>query len=160
MGDIWVHCRDIFNPINVKSGLQGMNGQPNVVSMRKLLAYLFQHLIDCYYLLIIKCDVSQGITHKAYFFNLLDWLEFISYDAGPGQIMLREQNFYEAFDSGYMPQERSIQEKTSLLFKMFEEQVQVLISNRESMIRAQREEFEVFMQTTFVVDQSSMRFIP
>ena len=87
MGDIWVHCQDIFNPINVKSGLQGMNGQPNVVSMRKLLAYLFQHLIDCYYLLIIKFDVSQGITHKAYFFNLLDWLEFIAYDAGPGQIM-------------------------------------------------------------------------
>lgn len=33
MGDIWVRSQGIYNPINVKSGLQHMRGQPNVVSM-------------------------------------------------------------------------------------------------------------------------------
>lgn len=51
MGDIWVRSSSIYNPINIKSGLMGMNGQPNLVSMQKLLNYLFNHWIDAYYLL-------------------------------------------------------------------------------------------------------------
>ena len=82
MGDIWVHSQGIFNPINVKSGLQGMNGQPNLVSMQKLLDYILKRWIDSYYLLIIKFDVSAQPTHKAYLVDVLDWTEFIAYDAG------------------------------------------------------------------------------
>ena len=159
MGDIWVYSRDIFNPVNVKSGLQARNGQPNVVSMQKLLNYLFQYWIDSYYLLIVKFDVSETLTHKAYLFDLLDWLEFVAYDAGPGQIMLREQNFYDAIDSGYIPPKRSIQEKTTVLFNLFEEQLQALIVNRERRLNSQREFLEKFLDTRFTVDQSCMRFV-
>lgn len=97
MGDVWVYSNDVFNPINVKAGLQGMKGQPNLVSMQKLLDYIFKTWIDSYYLLIIKFHVKDGITHKTYLVDLLDWTEFITYNAGPGQIMLCEREFYEAF---------------------------------------------------------------
>ncbi len=159
MGDIWVHSQGIFNPVNVKSGLQARNGLPNVVSMQKLLNYLFQHLIDSYYLLIIKFNVSNDITHKAYLFDLLDWTEFITYDAGPGQIMLREQDFYDAFDSGHIPEEQSIQAKTRSLFALFEAQVRVLITNREARVEGQRDMLNEFLRTEFVVNQSNMRFV-
>ena len=160
MGDIWVPSRDIFNPVNVKSGLQGQKGQPNVVAMRKLLNYLFQQWIDSYYLLMVKFSITEGISHKAYLFDLLDWLEFIAYDAGPGQIMLREQDFYDAFDAGHQPLVRSIQEKATALFELFEEQVQVLINNRLERLHNQRQQLTAFLRADFAVNQSGMRFVP
>ena len=160
MGDIWVQSRGIFNPVNVKSGLQGRKGQPNVVSMRKLLNYLFQHWIDSYYLLMVKFSIAEEISHKTYLFDLLDWLEFIAYDAGPGQIMLREQEFYDAFDAGHQPRARSIQEKATVLFELFEEQVQVLIDNRLERLHNQRQQLAIFLNNDFAVNQTSMRFAP
>ena len=160
MGDIWVRSRDIFNPVNVKSGLQGQRSQPNVVSMRKLLNYLFQHWIDSYYLLMVKFSVSDGISHQAYLFDLLDWLEFIAYDAGPGQIMLREQEFYDAFDAGHTPPALTIQQKASALFRLFEEQVQVLIDNRRERLQTQKGLLDEFLSAGFAVNQAGMRFVP
>ena len=137
MGDIWVRSGSIYNPINVKSGLQDMRGQPNVVSMEKLLNYLFRCWIDSYYLLIVKFDISKrsDITHETYFFDLLDWTDFVTYDAGPGQIMLKEQDFYDAYDSESAPPRRSMQEKVDRLFGLFEQQVEALFQNRRRRLR-------------------------
>ena len=158
MGDIWVRSEGIFNPVNVKSGLQSRRGQPNVVSMRKLLNYLFRHWIDSYYLLMVKFSVSDRISHQAYLFDLLDWLDFVNYDAGPGQIMLREQEFYDAFDAGHLPPAGSIQQKTAALFRLFEEQVQVLIDNRRERLRSQKELLDAFLSAAFAVNQAGMSF--
>lgn len=76
MGDVWAYSGGIYNPINIKSGLQDMRGQPNVVSMQKLLNYIFRQWIDSYYLLILKFDIS-ALTHVAYLIDLLDWLDFV-----------------------------------------------------------------------------------
>ena len=160
MGDIWVHSEGIFNPINVKAGLQGMKGQPNVVSMQKLLDYLMRQWIDSYYLLIVKFDLSKETTHRLYLVDLLDWTEFITYDAGPGQIMLREQEFYEKYDTGYAPTPRSIIEKAEALFELFEDQVKALISNRKGRLTRQRSMLDAFQQMEFMVDQSRMNFVP
>ena len=160
MGDVWVFSREIFNPVNIKSGLQGMKGQPNLVSMQKLLDYIFKGWIDSYYLLIIKFSVDDVISHKAHLVDLLDWTDFIAYDAGPGQIMLREQDFYEAFESGHTPAERPIASKVESLFTRFEEGVRSLFSNRQQRLERQREQFDGFSDGPFVVDQSEMRFVP
>ena len=162
MGDIWVHSRGIYNPINIKSGLQDMRGQPNVVSMEKLLNYLFSQWIDSYYLLVVKFDTSvrTNITHRTYFFALLEWTEFITYDAGPGQIMLKEHDFYEAYDSGSNPPRRSIPDKVSFLLDLFEQQLEALFENRRKRLSRQRGRLERFRGAGFVVDQSQMRFVP
>lgn len=160
MGDVWVHSNDMFNPINVKAGLQAMSGQPNLVSMQKLLDYIFKAWIDSYYLLIIKFDIGDAITHKAYLVDLLDWTDFIAYDAGPGQIMLRERDFYDAFESGHAPTDRSIGTKVENLFARFEEGVRSLFTNRQQRLERQRKLFEGFSEKSFIVDQSGMRFVP
>ena len=159
MGDIWVRSEGIFNPVNVKSGLLGSKGQSNVVSMQKLLDYIFKGWIDSYYLLIVKFDVSAPITHRTYLVDLLDWTDFIAYDAGPGQIMLHEQDFYNAFDAGSLPPAKSIIEKTEALFRLFEDGVERLLSNRQERLARQRRVFENFLGGKFTVDQSGMRFV-
>lgn len=159
MGDIWINSEDIFNPVNVKSGLQDMNGQPNVVSMQKLLNYVFHRWIDSYYLLIIKFDVSARISHKTYLIDLLDWIDYITYDAGPGQIMLKEREFYVAYDSAVMPPKRSIGSKVSSLFELFEQQTTTLLSNRLRRLNRQKKQLEQFSNEQFVVDQSQMNFV-
>lgn len=159
MGDIWVRSEGIFNPVNVKSGLLGSKGQPNVVSMQKLLDYIFKGWIDSYYLLIIKFDTSSRITHQTYFVDLLEWTDFIAYDAGPGQIMLHEQDFYNAVDDGLIPPARSIIEKTETLFRLFEGGVERLLANRQDRLARQRKVFDNFLVGKFTVDQSGMRFV-
>ena len=160
MGDIWVRSNGIYNPINIKSGLQNMRGQPNVVSMQKLLDYILKRWIDSYYLLIIKFDLSRNITHKLYFIDLLNWLDFITYDAGPGQIMLREQELYEEIDSKRKRQEnKNIFEKVEILFDLFERQLKALFTNRQQRISRQRELSQEFRHSNFIVDQTSMEFV-
>lgn len=159
MGDIWIASEGIFNPINIKSGLQDMSGQPNLVSMQKLLDYLFRRWIDSYHLLIIKFSLSPEITHRVFFVDLLDWLDFVNYDAGPGQIMLREHDFHEAYEAGHQPPSRTISEKVNSLFEMFERQLEVLFENRKRRLERQRVLLDTFHSTGFAVDQSEMRFL-
>ena len=160
MGDVWLRSGAMFNPINIKSGLRDPAGQPNLVAMQKLLDYLFRRWIDSYYLLIIKFSIDPAVTHRVVLVDLLDWLEFVTYDAGPGQIMLREADFYRAHDEGYRPPTRTIVEKVETLFRMFEAQLQVLFENRRRRLERQHRLLEEFPGTAFVVDQSSMRFLP
>ncbi len=159
MGDIWAYSGGIYNPINIKSGLQNMKGQPNIVSMQKLLNYVFNKWIDSYYLLIIKFDLSE-LTHVAHLVDLLEWTDFVTYDAGPGQIMLREQEFYDAVNSGHVPPKRSVPEKAEILFRLFERKMTDLFLNRQQRLERQRSMLDEFMQSDFVVDQATLRFVP
>lgn len=159
MGDIWVRSQGIYNPVNVKSGLQGMRGQPNVVSMQKLLDYILNRRIDSYYLLIVKFDLSANISHKSYFIDMLDWIDFVTYDAGPGQIMLREQDLYDELDAERVPASRIIFEKVDALFDLFERQLQALFANRQERLSRQRALSRQFQNAPFAVDQSRMKFV-
>lgn len=158
MGDIWIGSGGIFSPVNIKSGLQDMSGQPNLVSMQKLLDYLFRRWIDSYYLLIIKFSLTPEVTHRTFFVDLLDWLDFANYDAGPGQIMLREHDFYRAYDAGHRLPTKTISQKVEYLFSMFERQLEVLIENRKRRLERQRELLRDFHSTRFAVDQGEMHF--
>lgn len=96
MGDLWIQSCGIWNPVNVKSGDAGRQGRPNVVSVRKLLSALMDHQIDSYYILTMKVDgtSSSGFTPRVYMADILEHLDCLSFDAGPGQLMLVESSFY------------------------------------------------------------------
>ena len=160
MGDIWLYSQSVYNPVNIKSGLQHMNGQPNLVSMQKLLDYILRRWIDSYYLLIVKFDISPPVTHNAYFVDMLDWTEYITYDAGPGQLMLKERQFYDAYHSGLVPQRRSLPEKVEILFALFERQLESMFANRKARLQRQRELLSRFDDSSSIVNQSEMEFIP
>jgi hypothetical protein len=161
MGDVWIRSSDMYNPVNVKAGEQGKKGQPNLVSMQKLLDYIFKRWIDSYYLLIVKFRLDQPIQHNVYLIDLLDWLDFVAFDAGPGQIMLRENDFYSAYESGNQPPACTIAAKVEKLFARFEEAIRNLLNNREKRLQRQRSLFKSFsMADDFTVDQSGMHFVP
>lgn len=130
MGDIWIHSSGIFNPLNVKSGESGKNGQPNMVSLKKLLRALSNGQIDSYYLLIIKFDFTW---HEAvvYLTDILDVLDFTHFDSGPGQLMLKEARFYTSMDAGYRAPHLTISQKISELLKVLEDGDRRLLINRE-----------------------------
>ncbi len=159
MGDVWVHSERMFNPINIKSGLQDMNGQPNLVSMQKLLDYILNRRIDSYYLLIIKFSLTPPLSHKTFLIDVLDWIDFITYDAGPGQIMLRERDFYEAHEAGYDVPDRSLPAKAEILFDLFERKLEDLFANRRTRLHRQKTLLQSFRNTDFTVDQSAMSFV-
>ena len=151
----------MYNPVNVKAGEQMKNGQPNLVSMQKLLDYILKRWIDSYYLLIVKFHLGSPIEHKAYLIDLLDWLDFAAFDAGPGQLMLREGDFYEAYESGAKPDALNISAKVEKLFIRFEEGVRSLFENRKRRLAGQRRLFQSFNAAGNVtIDQSSLRFVP
>lgn len=160
MGDVWVNGNGIFNPVNVKAGLRDMNGQPNLVSMQKLLDYIFYRWIDSYYLLIVKFQLEPAIEHEVVLVDLLDWVDYITYDAGPGQIMLRERDFFSAVRTGVRPASRTMGEKVDALFRKFEDGVESLARNRKNRLERQRKQFLGFGVERFVVDQSTLRFSP
>lgn len=157
MGDVWIKSGGIYNPLNVKAGEAGKNGQPNMVSLTKLLDALIDHEIDSYYLLIVKmrlrslpaaAEVDDSelqpdtIVPNVYLVDMLDWLSFVTFDAGPGQTMLKEKSFYEAADAGHVPAERTLSEKVSSLIDLLEDGDRRLIKNRADKMDRLRTEFQ------------------
>jgi hypothetical protein len=88
MGDLWLKDKGIYHPINVKTGIVGAEGQPNLVSLKKVLAAIMARQIDSYYLLIVKMQIgAKAILPAIYFIDMLDWLDYVTFDSGPGQMI-------------------------------------------------------------------------
>lgn len=139
MGDIWIYSNGMYNPVNVKAGEYGTGGQPNLVSLTKLIDGLVRRQIDSYYLLFVKAE-RQGalLVPHVYLVDMLDYLDFVTFDAGPGQTMLRERQFFDAVMTGYEPPSLSIAEKLERLFGMLEDGDARLIRNRMTKMERMR----------------------
>lgn len=171
MGDVWVRNNaKIWHPLNVKTGLVGSEGQPNLVSLKKLLAALLDRQIDAYYLLFVKFAVDTS-RHTATPFvlltDLLDWLAFdantfIAFDSGPGQLMLRAKAFFKAVSEGNLPPKgQFMQTKLEALFGLYEDGERRLRENREKAFCAFRERFAQFQQVPapFAVDPQAQNLL-
>ena len=93
MGDLWLLSSGIYNPINVKAGVLGVGGQPNLVSLAKLTSAMLDHIVDCYYLLFVKFTDAAPPEVDVELINLLDYLDYVHFDSGTGQMMLRADRF-------------------------------------------------------------------
>lgn len=62
----------------------------------------------------------------------MDYLDFMAFDSGPGQIMLRERLFYDFMQSNSTPPARSTDEKIALLFSLLEKADERLMKNRQN----------------------------
>lgn len=98
MGDTWIRDHGIFHPVNVKTGLVGSESRPNIVSLKKVATALAERRIDSYWLLFVKVDVraASGPTAHVDLVNLFDFLDYVAYDAGTGQMMLKAKEFIAA----------------------------------------------------------------
>lgn len=131
MGDVWLDQKGVCSPINVKTGIMGREGQPNLVSLKKLIRALLENQIDSYYLLMIKFDLSKKRPQcTTYFVDMLDCLNFVTYDAGPGQAMLKADQFFSHMSSRASAPNLSLNQKMRKLLKLLKEGHQRLIKNR------------------------------
>jgi hypothetical protein len=148
MGDLWVYSNNMYNPVNIKSGIT-TNGNPNVVSLGKLIRALFAHQIDSYYLLIVKTPLVDGsivgTTPKVFLIDLLDYLDFINFDAGPGQTMLKEKELYAELLKDTPPPILNTEQKVQKCMEILEDGFQRLIANREISLAGYRDSFSTFV---------------
>jgi len=130
MGDLWLLDDGIYHALNVKTGVVGAEGQPNLVSMKKLLLGIVQRQIDSYYLLYVKMAIISGaIAPSVYFFDMLDWLDYATFDSGPGQIMLKAKPFFTHYKPKSI-QDRNIKKKVTRLLALYEDGERRLRENR------------------------------
>jgi hypothetical protein len=161
MGDIWLMSGSprIYNPINVKAGIAGTGGQPNMVSLEKLTQALLNHLIDSYWLLLLRFAIdSTGAKARIKLVNILDYLDFMHFDAGPGQMMLRNDRFYAHLEQGGEANSLSLGDAVERLLTLRREGDQRLASNREKRrltLEAKAERFDPALP----IDQSHARLL-
>jgi hypothetical protein len=159
MGDIWIKSNDIYNPVNIKAGIV-TEGSPNIVSLTKLLKRLLALQIDSYYLLIVKfIKLQENYQPRLYFFDLLDYLDFTTFDLGPGQMMLQEKKFYEYADSGQTPPTLSLHDKVDKCVTIMHDAYERLLKNRKTRINNLTKQISKFKEANdFTVNQAGLFF--
>jgi hypothetical protein len=136
MGDVWIKSNGLFHPLNVKAGeYSDQGGNPNLVALNKLLKALLERQIDSYYLLIIKMQVTgdggtKNVVPRIYFVDMLDHLDVVNFDSGPGQLMLKEKQFYLKMNSEAKRETLTLAGKIKKLIELKEIGDQTLIANR------------------------------
>jgi len=156
MGDIWLMSGSprIYNPINVKAGIAGVGGQPNMVSLEKLSQAILDHVIDSYWLLLLRFTISDsGALAGIKLVNILDYLNFMHFDAGPGQIMLRSDRFYAYLERGGVAESLNLANTVERLVALRRDGDKRLAANREKRRLALEAKAEAF-DPTLPIDQS------
>lgn len=156
MGDIWLMSGSprIYNPINVKAGIAGVGGQPNMVSLEKLTQGILNHIIDSYWLLLLRFEINDsGTLAGIKLVNILDYLDFMHFDAGPGQIMLRSDRFYAHLEQDGTARSLNLADTVKRLVELRRDGDKRLAANREKRRLALEEKAEAF-DPALPIDQS------
>lgn len=131
MGDTWLRAGSISHPVNVKTGLVGSEGRPNIVSLKKVAGALATGRIDSYWLLLVKVDVrTTPASAHVDFVNLFRYLDFVAYDSGTGQLMLKAKEFTAARALGNSGTRRTSAEILDWLYETCEDADRRLIDER------------------------------
>jgi len=104
------------NPNNVKFGVSV--GQPNLVSMNRMITNVIEHNLSCYYVTIVFYD-RHTKQIKIKFVNILQFMDCLAYNAGPGQIMLKQEKFNKEYEK-YIKGERNVINKKDINNKLID----------------------------------------
>ena len=128
-----------------------------MVSLKKLLRSLLLRQIDSYYLLIVKMRLQNPRQVFTYLVDILDYLDFITFDSGPGQIMLKERQFYDFMDIGSRPIPLSLDDKILRLFALLEDADRRFAENRAKVLATIQEMREAYLSSrNRPIDQSRL----
>ena len=92
------------NLINVKFGSPKKNkdgfkyGQPNMCAMNRIIDLFYEKgKIDSYYIIKVNLNSNEN-RYSLHVFDMLDYIDFLTWNSGTGQIMLKESEFYKSID--------------------------------------------------------------
>lgn len=129
------------------------------MSLKKLLRALLNDQIDSYYLLFVKFELAEAIRPRVFLVDLLDHLEFATYDDGPGQMMLLEEKFFSAMVGGDCGSSTPIVQKIDRLFDMLKDGNRRLLQNRQRTIAGFEQQIIGYKaQPVHVVNQATLGF--
>jgi len=162
MGDIWIESGGLFNPVNVKTGVKTpgkrSGSQPNLVSLPRMADALLKRWIDAYYLLFIYfVDSEPPIAQVTLADLFLIMEEYVSYNAGPQQLMLKARKFEPPPAPTYGGVEPA--DALAHLLDLRNKHVQKLIVKRTTDLAAMRTAVAHF-DPTAPIDQTGARLDP
>jgi len=83
------------NFINIKFG-DDVFGQPNMCSMNRIMkSFVETNLIDSYYIIKVKLEKDKFSVNV---FDMFDYIDYLTWNSGTGQIMLKEADFYKGLN--------------------------------------------------------------
>lgn len=68
-------------------------GNPNIGSFDKIFHKYHEGEIDSYYILMVNITGEDVYSFNVYMFDILEYLGYVSFDYGTGQMMLKEKRF-------------------------------------------------------------------
>jgi len=95
------------HPNNVKFTIIN-SGSPNLVSMNRMINHVFNSKNDTYYVTIVHYDIPTQVL-KVNFVNILQFVESLRYNSGPGQIMINQERFYSEYEK-YLKNEKPVKD--------------------------------------------------
>jgi hypothetical protein len=149
-----------------KAKILKYNGQPNLVSANRLLKAMIDNEINSYYLVIESLvDNGFGISVSVYLADLLDLLMmgYITFDAGPGQLMLKSAKFYDFMHNEikfkiFPISQKNINDKIWCLYELMRTKTTDLIENRTKSIEQLK--FDVSRYQKKPLEQSRLEIKP
>jgi hypothetical protein len=93
---------------NVKFGISV--GGPNLVAMNKMVKNVNDNNLMCYYTTFVHYDIIKK-TIKVRFVNILQFTDCLSYNGGPGQIMVQQAKFNSEYEKYVISQRPNFDSK-------------------------------------------------
>lgn len=148
MGDFWLKNGNCFIPFNIKTGNTDRGGSPNIVSLDKIYDFICKHVINKYFLIIVLFQKNKNWKLRILkIINILDYPEYLSYDYGPGQIMLKKDKFIKDIENNdLIVKNMSIKDTLQNLYKLANdnEKLDKFIKNRQVKLKKYKEQYEIF----------------
>lgn len=148
IGDFWLNNGNCFIPFNIKTGNTNKGGSPNVVSLDKIYDFIYKHVINKYFLIIVLFQKNENWKLRILkIINILDYPEYLSYDYGPGQIMLKQDKFIKDIESGnIITKNILIKDTLKNLYKLANdnEKLTKFVKNRQAKLQKYKEQYEIF----------------
>jgi len=116
-------------PVNIKFGISENFGRPNLVSMNRLINLSSESELSQYIILKIKVFSPEKISVSTV--DILSNLNLVSYNAGPGQTMLKEKQYYQHLEANKFNFGVSKKERNTQLEYMYLDGLENLQINRD-----------------------------
>jgi len=118
---------------------------------------LLEYRIDSYYLLMVKFDLPKldsgavnpprGVSCKTYMVDMLDYLDCVTFDAGPGQTMLKAKKFFSSQAGNASIDKQPLQHKIKTLLALLEDGQERLIKNRRDSLKIYQNKVQDYLQS-------------
>jgi hypothetical protein len=95
---------------------------------------------------MVKMNLTaEPILPAVYFVDMLDWLDYVTFDSGPGQLMLKANRFFSEYDQKAVTTQ-DFKVKVTRLMHLYEDGERRLKENRERDLERFRRTFVEFLQ--------------